>query len=486
MQRRGPALHIGIVACSAEGAALCYRTICAEAPGLLGAHAHPAISLHGHSLAAYVQALDRDDWSAVGELMLDSARRLVSIGAQVLVCPDNTIHRALPHVRTLVPVPWLHIAEVVAAQAAARGFRRVAVLGTRWLVDGDVYPDALSAAGVVAVRPTTIERDEIHRIIMDELVPGEPTHDGVRAHQRIIERLRDDGCDAVILGCTEIPLDHRRCELGPADARLDPLARPSRARWRRPPTADATATGGHRTLQVIGIIELTPDEYEQWVASPFVGERLAGDEAVSAVVVRGATDRLTSPGSLPVVLCWMGAHLGGDGPAGADVVLGDADVDSLITRVTAAPVAACTLALLLRAQARTELSVEVGLTLESAAYSVLQAGPEFAAWRATASHRPADDDDRVVDVERDGDELAITLDRPRRHNAISAAVRDQLDEALALAEADTSIARVVLRGRGPSFCSGGDLGEFGTRPTPPRHTSPVWRVALRRRIDRLA
>lgn len=198
--------HIGIVACSAEGAALCYRTICSEAPALSGEHEHPPISLHGHPLARYVDALDRDDWEAVGELMLDSARRLVSIGAELLVCPDNTIHRALPAVRDDVNVPWLHIAEVVAAETARREYRRVAVLGTRWLVDSDVYPDALAAAGIEAVRPTDAERDEIHRIIMDELVPGTPSAEGIRTHQRIIERLRDDGCAAVVLGCTEIPL----------------------------------------------------------------------------------------------------------------------------------------------------------------------------------------------------------------------------------------------------------------------------------------
>jgi enoyl-CoA hydratase/carnithine racemase len=222
------------------------------------------------------------------------------------------------------------------------------------------------------------------------------------------------------------------------------------------------------------------------VASPFVGEQLAGDDAVSAVVVRGAASQLTSPVSLPVVLCWVGAQLGGDGPAAADVVLGEADVADLVTSVSVAPVAARTLAVLLRAQAQPELSVEVGLTLESAAYSLLQAGAEFATWRATAHHRPADDADRcVVDVERAGDTLAITLDRPHRHNAISAAVRDQLDEALALAETDASITRVVMRGRGPSFCSGGDLGEFGTRPD--AATAHITRLARSpaRRIDHL-
>src|SRR5262245_60987790 len=166
------AQHIGIVACSAEGAALCYRTICAEGAALLGPYAHPEVSLHGHSLAAYVACLQRGDWAGVGDLMLASAEALARSGADFLICPDNTIHWALPAILPRSPLPWLHIAEVVAAEAAARGFRRLGVLGTRWLVDGPVYPEALAARGLGALRPTAAERDETDRIIMDELVYG--------------------------------------------------------------------------------------------------------------------------------------------------------------------------------------------------------------------------------------------------------------------------------------------------------------------------
>jgi aspartate racemase len=198
--------HIGIVACSAEGASLCYRTICANGPALLGAHAHPEVSLHGHSLAQYVDLLDRGDLAGVGALMLDSARRVAAIGADFVICPDNTIHQALPLVIDQSPVPWLHIAEVVAAEAARRGFLRIGVLGTRWLVDSEVYTASLATAGITAVRPAESDRDEIHRVIMDQLVPGDIRPDAFADVQRVIERLRDDGCDAVVLGCTEIPL----------------------------------------------------------------------------------------------------------------------------------------------------------------------------------------------------------------------------------------------------------------------------------------
>jgi aspartate racemase len=198
--------HIGIVACSAEGASLCFRTICIEGAQFLGPHAHPEISMHTHSLAEYVECLDRNDWQGVGELMLTSAKKLVQSGADFLICPDNTIHKALPHVRSRSPVPWLHIAEVVAARAVERGFSRLGLTGTRWLVDSDVYPEKLEARGLEYVRPSTAERDELNRIIMEELVCGVFKPDAIEFHQRVIGRMKDQGCDAVVLGCTEIPL----------------------------------------------------------------------------------------------------------------------------------------------------------------------------------------------------------------------------------------------------------------------------------------
>lgn len=199
-------LHIGIVGCSAEGASLCYRTICAEGAQLLGPHAHPEVSMHTPSLAAYVRCLEHGDWAGVGELMLASAEKLARIGADFLICPDNTIHQAFSHVAPRSPLPWLHIAEVVAKEAAARGFRRLGLTGTRWLVESAVYPEKLAAHGLDVMRPDEAERAEINRIIMDELVYGVFRPEAVGYFQGVIARMREAGCDAVILGCTEIPL----------------------------------------------------------------------------------------------------------------------------------------------------------------------------------------------------------------------------------------------------------------------------------------
>jgi aspartate racemase len=198
--------HIGIVGCSAEGAALCYRTICEEGAHALGPYEHPEVSMHTPSLARYVDCLTGGDLAGVAELMLASARKLAAAGADFLICPDNTIHQAFELMAPRSPLPWLHIADVVASEAAARGAQRVGLTGTRWLVDSAVYPDRLAARGIACVRPGEDERSEINRIIMEELVPGVLKGDSVARFQAIIAGLREQGCDAVILGCTEIPL----------------------------------------------------------------------------------------------------------------------------------------------------------------------------------------------------------------------------------------------------------------------------------------
>jgi aspartate racemase len=198
--------HIGIVACSAEGAALCYRTICAEGAEILGAHAHPEITMHTPSFARYMKRIECGDWQGVGEMMLASAQVLAGAGADFLICPDNTIHQALPLIEERSPLPWMHIAQEVAATASERGFQRLAITGTRWLVESEVYPEKLAARGIETVRPNAEEREEMNRIIMDELTYGIVKPEAVAAFQRIVGRMKSEGCDAVVLGCTEIPL----------------------------------------------------------------------------------------------------------------------------------------------------------------------------------------------------------------------------------------------------------------------------------------
>ncbi|HKV95249.1 MAG TPA: amino acid racemase [Candidatus Angelobacter sp.] len=199
--------HIGIVGCSAEGAALCYRTICLEAEGLMGKHTHPEVTLHTISLAEYMKPIDSGmDWKSVGKIMLRSAETLKRAGADFLVCPDNTIHQAMPFVVTRSPLPWLHIAEEVGKEARRRSFKKLGLTGTKFLVRGPVYPEKLDQLGIGYVRPTAEQQEQINTIIFEELVRGQQSKEALVYLQQVIEQFKIQGCDAVVLGCTEIPL----------------------------------------------------------------------------------------------------------------------------------------------------------------------------------------------------------------------------------------------------------------------------------------
>jgi aspartate racemase len=199
-------LHIGIVACSTEGAALCYRTISLEGSKLLGRHDHPEVSLHSHSLAKYMKCVYANDWAGVAELMLSSADKLARAGADFLICPDNTIHQAFDLVEHRSPRPWLHIAREVAKEAQRHHFKRLAILGTRYLMEGPVYREALQAAGIAHRTPEAEQRFRLDQIIMEELVNAQFLPRSLAYYVEVIRLLKNEGCDAVVLGCTEIPL----------------------------------------------------------------------------------------------------------------------------------------------------------------------------------------------------------------------------------------------------------------------------------------
>jgi aspartate racemase len=200
------AKHIGIIACSAEGAALCYRTICMEAPRVMGEHRHPEITMHTHPLSDYMVHIRSGAWEKVGELMLSSAEKVHRAGADFAVCPDNTIHQAFPFVGARSPLPWLHIAETVGDEAKRRGFRRLAILGTKYLMTGPVYPDALMKLGIGYEIPENEDREKIDSIIFTQLVNGIFAEKTRLYFNDVMALFKERGCDAAVLGCTEIPL----------------------------------------------------------------------------------------------------------------------------------------------------------------------------------------------------------------------------------------------------------------------------------------
>src|SRR5579859_2716464 len=198
--------HIGIAATSAPGAALCYQTLCSEGAEFCGSHDHPEITLHTLPLRRYMDAFEANDWLAVGAMLLDSAEKLKSAGADFAICPANTPHQGLDLVRERSPLPWVHIADAVANEAATRGYRKLGILGTKYLMEGPVYDAALAAKKIEHVVPEKDARNEINRLIFDELVKYVFLPSTVAYFQSVIRQLKEQGCDAVVMGCTEIPL----------------------------------------------------------------------------------------------------------------------------------------------------------------------------------------------------------------------------------------------------------------------------------------
>ncbi|CUS38499.1 Aspartate racemase [Candidatus Nitrospira nitrosa] len=197
--------HIGIVAGTAEGAALCYRTLCQEAESVMERrYAHPEITLHSISLHRYLDAIDQDDWDAVASLMIQSASKLVQVGADVIICPNNTLHKAFRLVES--PVPWIHIARSVVKEVEARRWRRVGILGTQTVVEGAIYSEPLGQANIDLVAPTLDDRARIQHIIRHELIAGLCTVKSALFVQKVIAEMALNGAEAVILACTELPL----------------------------------------------------------------------------------------------------------------------------------------------------------------------------------------------------------------------------------------------------------------------------------------
>ncbi len=212
--------HVGIIGCSAEGAALCFRTICIEAQEKMGEFGHPEISMHVPPFSEYMRHIRNEDWKKVAELMLVSSQKVAKVGAEFAICPDNTIHQAFDLMIADSPIPWLHIAEVVGEKAKQNGYRNLGILGTKYLMMSQVYPESLKKFGISHMIPHEDDREKIDSIIFTELVNGKFLEKSRLYFNEVIQKLKNSGCDAVVLGCTEIPLliDPQDCPLPTLDS----------------------------------------------------------------------------------------------------------------------------------------------------------------------------------------------------------------------------------------------------------------------------
>jgi len=198
--------HIGIVAGSAEGAALCYRTICLEAPAIMGEHDHPEITMNSVPLAEHMHYVRANDWEALAGVLVASAHKVARAGADFAICPDNTYHQAFRYLIPQSPIPWIHIAATVAEQARLAGYLRLGILGTKYLMEGGVYPEVLQEFRIESEIPGVADREKINDIIFKELVNGIFPEASRLYFNEVAAKLQARGCDAIVLGCTEIPL----------------------------------------------------------------------------------------------------------------------------------------------------------------------------------------------------------------------------------------------------------------------------------------
>ena len=198
--------HIGILAHSFEGATLCFRTACLEGVKRLGPHMHPEITMTCSPMALVLDAWGRGDNATLREFFMEDARKIAAAGADFFVLPDNTAHIAMEAPGEPFSLPGLHIGEIVAEQARRDGRSKVGILGTRFTMTGPVYPGALGRRGIGWAVPDEADRKIIDDIIFDELCLGLFTDESRDTYVQIIGKLKTEGCDAVALVCTEIPL----------------------------------------------------------------------------------------------------------------------------------------------------------------------------------------------------------------------------------------------------------------------------------------
>lgn|SRR5512144_1183021 len=247
--------HVGVLAHSWEGGALCFRAFCQRGFAESGRFEHPDVTLDCIAFGPSLPAWDAGDHDSIRATLGVSARRLARAGADFFACPDNTAHLALERPGPDLALPGLHIAEVVADRAAREAYQRVGILGTRYTMEAGLYPRVLGARGIAAEIPDALDRHTINDIIFRELVDGVFSDESRRAYVRVVDRLAARGCQAVALVCTEIPLLVTP-EVSPlptldsprllADAALDvALGRRAMPTWRGGPFAghDAGAAG---------------------------------------------------------------------------------------------------------------------------------------------------------------------------------------------------------------------------------------------------
>ncbi len=200
------AKRIGIVGVSPEGSSIFYRMIGRRVADLPPGGVHPEVLLHNVAFSLYVEAIRRDDWSAVASYLALSAEVLSRAGADFCVLPDNATHHALPLASASSPLPFLNMTELVAEAVQRSGHEHVGLIGTRYVMSGSTYQTVLGLRGIKLHVPGDEDAEAIDRIIFEEAVRGSVSERSIDRVSAAMDRLAKNGCETVILGASEASL----------------------------------------------------------------------------------------------------------------------------------------------------------------------------------------------------------------------------------------------------------------------------------------
>ncbi len=190
-----------------ESTAEYYRLLNEGTRTRLGGHHSPHVLLESLDFAQIHRMQRAGNWGEAGVVLADAANTLEHAGADVLLLCTNLMHKVADQITAATSLPLLHIADAVGAHATAHGYRRLGLLGTRWVMEEDFYRDLLTSRyNLEVLVPNAVDRDRVDRVIFDELTQGRIEASSRDAYQQVISRLAASGADAVILGCTEITL----------------------------------------------------------------------------------------------------------------------------------------------------------------------------------------------------------------------------------------------------------------------------------------
>ncbi len=190
-----------------ESSIVYYKLINIKINEMLGGFHSCKCIMYSVDFAEIAKLQHEDKWTELDSMMVDAAKCLENAGSDIIVLCTNTMHLSSKVIMENISIPFLHIAEAVGEVIVNQGLKKVGLLGTKFTMEKDFYKQLLTQQfGIEVIIPTLEEREVVHKIIYEELVQGQIKTESKEKYKAIIQNLKNNGAEGVILGCTEIPL----------------------------------------------------------------------------------------------------------------------------------------------------------------------------------------------------------------------------------------------------------------------------------------